>query len=157
MAIAPVVAGTTIDPTTFGNAVVDELNHRGLKQIATRNSDATPFTTAADVSSMSITWTATSSRQYRVVAFAALTSSTSGDHGLILIADGSNNQKAIARGLSLSTSVATPVRCEEIVTGLSGSVTRKMRAGRSAGSGNITVVMGSGALGVIYVEDIGPA
>lgn len=37
MAITPVVAGTTIDPTTFGNAVVDALNRVGVYATRTTN------------------------------------------------------------------------------------------------------------------------
>ena len=115
------------------------------------------ITTITDITSLTVTWTAVSARRYRVSWQLATYSSASGDTVRIACTDSSNT--------AVSETVTSPVSSvyehsysgSITETGLSGSTTRKLRAVRLDGTGNITIGASSGRPAWILVEDIGPA
>jgi hypothetical protein len=110
---------------------------------------------ATDITSLTVTWTAVSSRLYRT-SFVTLASSTvATDVALVLITDGSGTQKTTTSTYLDSTS-SFMVSSFLLETGLSGSVTRKLRALRT-GSGTLTIQAATDYPAFILVEDIGPA
>lgn len=100
-------------------------------------------------------WTATASRLYRVTLHLGnVIKLTTGDGVRIKITDGANVVKAESQ-VVLVTGEQTTMNVVEIVSGLSGSITRKARA--STASGTVTVNKLTGQTTVFYVEDIGAA
>lgn len=81
MAIDNVSGGELIDPA-WGNAVADEINHRGVKAYAVRNANGVQgltVLTRTDITGLSVTFTATAGRLYRISAhMPAITISPSG-------------------------------------------------------------------------------
>lgn len=151
MAITP---NTTF---TAGNVLTaDQMNRLpwGVIGVAQVTSPQTGITAVADVTGLTITWTASSSRIYKI-SFHILVQKVSAA-GLVWLrlTDSSNVQKAS----SLQTLSAADYGQGSLVyyeTGLSGSVTRKVRAEASAGS--VTADAAANTPMVFMVEDIGQA
>lgn len=114
----------------------------------------------ADLTSLTVTWTAVSARRYRISFFVNLTMQTSliGE-GAVYITDGSNTHK-LDTGLPQPEAIDTLTTLVGSVTetGLSGATTRKLRARRLNGGGD-TMSLAAAATypAYILVEDIGPA
>ena len=123
--------------------------------------DQGTFTTVTDLTSLTVTWTAVSSRLYRTSFYACLTSTIAGDELAVLVTDGSNVQKAIdekiQRALDIGQDNFTVLTGSVVETGLSGSMTRKLRALRTTGTGAVTLEASATGPAYIVVEDIGPA
>lgn len=113
-------------------------------------------TTIADVTPLTVTWTAVASRLYRVSARVLGRSDVAGDRLAIFITNAAN---AFQQGSYLEADVngeAQTMMLDTLVTGLSGSTTWKVRAERT-GTGTFTVDCGPSYPGFLLVEDIGPA
>jgi hypothetical protein len=115
------------------------------------------FTTLADVTGLSVTWTAVGGRQYRVQVHGLLRSSVVNDIAQLLIADGSNNTISVGQVACLATTFAFQTSCFAVVTPSAGSVTYKVRCVRSNGSGTVTLDAAAAYPAWLLVEDIGPA
>lgn len=119
-------------------------------------SNQTGITTEADVTSLSVTFTALANRQYKVEALVPL-SGTSGDTARAKLTDASavvSNDAQVTFGVTASEyKVYTYV----LETYAAGSITRKVRVVRQAGAGG-TVTMAAAATqpAVLLVTDIGP-
>jgi len=120
----------------------------------TSNSSGTTSTT--DWSGLSVTWTANTNRLYMVCASASVGSTSSGEVVSLLIADGSNNQKKADAGYINSASYGVGLSPILVETGLSGSVTRKVRVSRITAIGTVTGAAASTAPAQIVVFDLGP-
>jgi hypothetical protein len=127
----------------------------GIMGYAQATANQSGITTATDVTGLSVTFTAISSRYYKttIYTFSALQNTAAGFPEFI-IADGSNVQKQ-AGVIYLPASTQAPLSVSVVETGLSGSVTRKARAATTAG----TLLMAAGAASPMFivVEDIGQA
>ena len=150
----PVSAFTAGDVLTAANM---NLLPRGEMGYAQRTTDQGGITTVTDVTSLSVTWTAVSSRRYKITAQAGLLSSVLDDVASIWITDAANAKQATAYVLVRTVSFGVQTNTSKIVTGLSGSTTWKVRAERIAGTGSISVVSGATFPSFILVEDIGAA
>jgi hypothetical protein len=128
----------------------------GITAFSQKTADQTGISTTADVTNLSVTWTAVSTRYYRITVYmASIRQRTSSGIALVLITDGSNNVKTQAN-LSLTTDQFAPAAVADIETGLSGSTTRKVRMSTTAGT--VDVSAASSAQGwYIVVEDLGQA
>ena len=128
----------------------------GVVGRAQKTTDTGVSTTATDVSGLSITFTADSTRLYKlsITAFGENTGSGS-YYTEALITDGSNNIKQRIRGGADNTSVYYQLSGFLYETGLSGSVTRKIRVNTNTNASNI---LGNAAYPFQFlIEDIGPA
>lgn len=106
----------------------------------------------ADLTSLSVTFTATSTRYYKTSIKLHVQQLTAGGDPFAIIADGANVQKESIGG-SATTNQYVNLCFFLIETGLSGSITRKLRAGTSAGT--ITALGAANSPMIISVEDIG--
>ena len=120
--------------------------------------DQTTITSVTDVTGLSVTWTAISSRVYLLTVDASVGSSVADDRVGLYITDSANNIKAQRFSNGLRTASAElGMQVMYRVTGLSGSVTYKVRAIRASGTGNMTVYASSTAPSFLLVQDIGAA
>ena len=116
------------------------------------------FTAVADISGLSVTWTAISTRVYELEFFGNVVSTASGDSIQVSIADSSNVQKALAKSGSTVATFSSQLGCKVRLTGLSGSVTYKVRALRAGGaSGTCTIEASATAPAYFTVKDVGAA
>ncbi len=158
--IASVVAGALIDPTTFGNEVVDALNAapRGRVAYAEVTAQQNTITTVVDLTSLSVTWTAAAGRRYRVSFAAEINGTAAGDLAILYVSDGAGTSKkrhvvtvpALTAGSGYSAVSGALIE----VPG-AGSVTRKLRLERNAGSGTVGLFAAANSPAFILVEDIG--
>ena len=117
-------------------------------------SNQTGISAQADITSLSVTFTAISTRLYVVVLMCNVQQVTSGGNATVSITDGANTTKQNAV-MTLSTSAFAPMMCFEQVTGLSGSTTRKGRAETTAGT--LTIAAYASTFARLIVLDVGPA
>ena len=144
-----VTAGSVLTATEFNYLP------RGVIGYASATANQTLTTTEANITGLSISFTAVSSRVYRTtVSIGYAEQQTAGGYGEVKITDGSNVQKQTAVNYQLA-GVGTDVVAVVIESGLSGSIVRKARGVTSAGS--FVVVGGSTRPMHIIVEDIGAA
>lgn len=125
---------------------------------AERNSNIGPFTTETDLTGLSVTWSASSDRYYRLRFWArGISSTVAGDNAQLYITDASNNHVSEVNTPDMTdASVAVgPIVAERILSGLSGSQTYKCRGARTAGTGNLTIGASSVAPATFTVEDVG--
>lgn len=130
---------------------------RGIVGYAQVTANQTPITSIVDLTGLTVTWTADSARRYKITGSVMLQSNVASDSSRVTFADGSNNIVQLSQVQFVGANV--PLSCERSViqSGLSGSVTRKLRAARQNGTGNVTMVAAATIPAFILVEDIGPA
>lgn len=141
-------------------ARLDRLDRLGVKARAAITTPQLSITTVADITGMSVTWTATSSRLYRITWKFLITGGVEGDIAAVYLTDASNAQAdrmlheipKLVSGAGYVPSIGM-----HYATGLSGSITRKLRIERNAGSGGITVYASGAEIGFLVVEDVGAA
>ena len=111
----------------------------------------------SDVTGLSVTWTAVPGRRYRITASLEVSATVANDLAIVHITDAANNQRK-----RFSVNVGTPIASafngvyfSVIETGLSGSVTRKVRIERAIGTGTLSVIANATNAAFILVEDIG--
>jgi hypothetical protein len=105
---------------------------------------------ATDVSGLTVTWTAVASRRYRTTVF--ISSIFTGSACTIYLTDSSNNIKQRANH---GQTGSWPTGLSFVESGISGSVTRKVRASSTPAGDQIHADATYPAF--ILVEDIGPA
>jgi hypothetical protein len=129
---------------------------RGQVAYAQRTTDQTGFnSTAADITSLTVTWTAPAGRRYKITGhLGCAQQNTSAGFWNLQITDGAGTILALAPH-SLAATEQAPITAFEIVSPAAGSVTRKLRARTNAGTGD--VLASSGRTAFILVEDIGAA
>ena len=128
----------------------------GIVGRASKTADQSINTGLADITGLSVTWTAVSSRLYKISFHAIARTSGAGNIYIsAIITDSSNTVKQYSRGGATTTDLRFGLDCFLYESGLSGSQTRKIRADCSAS----TAVIEAGASypAQLIVEDIGPA
>lgn len=149
---AAVATGDTLSSTNWNNAVVAAGG--GFVAYAQKTADQTGITAAADITSLSVTWTATAGRYYRITLhLAPIRQNTSGGIAVPTISDGSAVTKTQGN-VSLAAGEFASICLVDIETGLSGSITRKARISTTAGTIDVlaaTAVQGN----YLIVEDLG--
>ena len=120
---------------------------------ASATADQTGISSAVDLTSLTVTWTAVSSRYYRTTLYLpVLTQNATAGYVIGRITDGSATLKQAANHLA-QTGDQFQMIVMTIETGLSGSTTRKGRLSTSAGTVDLT--LGASSPAWIAVEDIG--
>lgn len=118
-------------------------------------SDQTGITVSADITSLSVAFTAISTRLYRTTMSVNVQQQTAGPAvAVIFISDGAGTGKS-NRSVTLALNDFIEVTCVALETGLSGAITRKGRANTSAGT--LAIIGTSIRSASIVVEDMGPA
>ena len=122
-----------------------------------QKTSATSITTSdADVSGMSVTWTADSTRLYRIsVSCIARTTSAGNVYVTLSITDSANAAKQLIRNGATTTDLRFELTGFVYESGLSGSITRKLRV--ISVSGTAEIEAGSTFPFQMIVEDIGLA
>ena len=124
----------------------------GSSTLATTNN----FTTIED-SGLTVTWTAVSSRQYKI-SFRAVNEQSIAAQVFYYITDSANVELQRSQFTTTANDQQTTISSYALVTGLSGSVTYKVRVACTAGTG---IVYGTntnaGIAARMLVEDIGAA
>lgn len=115
------------------------------------------ITSVVDLAGLTVTWSADSSRMYRTSWYFAASSSVANDVASVRCTNSANTQIGITTTGLLSTTYNYVYTGSVIETGLSGSTTRKLRALRTDGTGNIAINANTDAPCYIVVDDLGPA
>jgi hypothetical protein len=127
----------------------------GIMETASVTSSQTGISALTDITSLTVTFTADSTRYYRTTIWSLVRQNTAAGTPVIQITDGSNAQKTegdfyIGAAGNFGTLC---VQCIE--TGLTGSTTRKGRA--VTASNTMDVIASSTFPAFILVEDLGQA
>lgn len=118
-------------------------------------SSDTTFTTVADITNATITWTAVANRKYELRLMIHSFGSTVPSFNTIAFTDPSNSAKASFAAIVLSATIAGPAPCSYVESGIAaGSTTRKIRGTASAGTGHLYA--DATYLGRLSVFDVGP-
>lgn len=156
--IDPVILGDLIDPTTFGNPVVNELNSRGAVLYLSKTNQQTGIVgTTVDISGLGGTFQATSTRLYRTSLLCEITSTVANDIPVLSITDSGGSALQRATGGLMIAGAALTFSLFVLETGLSGTITRKARCVRALGTGSLSAGGASTFPAVLMVEDLGPA
>lgn len=132
---------------------VDAGAPKGVVGYARASAAQTGITTITDITGCTVTWTATSTRLYKIlVHFPTWTQNTAAGLWRVFVTTPANGQVAQALKSTPAGSYDSVVSIH-YETGLSGSTTRKVRTETNAGTGDTV----SGWLPIIIVEDIGAA
>ena len=115
-------------------------------------SDQTGITSATDITSLTATWTAISTRLYLVIVQCDVQQVTSAGTAQLDITDGAGSI-AKRRDNTLAAGEVHEITAVYQVTGLAGAVTRKARMSTTAGT--VTVLGSTGRSPTLTVIDIG--
>jgi len=152
--------GTTAYPwnLTLNDEWAVEVAMLGRKAIAKcSSSDQNGITTITDITGLSATWTAASNRVYKYTVEVNLQKGGSVADFITLAITDSSNIQIVGRSTYMTGTdfiTATVIYTE---TGLSGSITRKVRVGCNTPTGSVNVANSFSRNGIFIVEDIGPA
>jgi hypothetical protein len=150
------VAGQRLDAADLNNWMQNLPWGRVGHASITSNSSA--FTTVADVSGLSVAFTALADRYY-VASFSGIISSTvSLDRIDVQITDSANT--VLKESINFIPGNSAPMTCHFATAPLepgAGSVTYKIRAERVSGTGSCIIVGAATNPAVITVMDVGPA
>ena len=124
----------------------------GLVGAVVTSADQTGISAIADITGLTVTWTATASRTYVTFVKASVRKITNAGDAFIHLTDGAGGQKD-GSPVTLGVNDYGTLTAIAIETGLSGSITRKARA--SASSATVTVLGASNYTSSILVFDIG--
>lgn len=125
----------------------------GVMAYATKTADQTGITTLTDITSLSVTFTAVSTRLYRTTVWMRGSQITSAGTVSATVADGASVEKARV-ATSIIAAGFSALQVVLIETGISGSITRKARADTSAGT--LSILGAAAGASLITVEDLGP-
>lgn len=116
--------------------------------------DQGSITTITDVTGASITWTAQANRRYRVTFSLLFANSGTSGSDRITVTDGSNAAQRVYQAQPTTAASGQTITGCYFESGLSvGSVTRKLRATSTAGTGTIS---NSASALDFFIEDAGP-
>lgn len=118
----------------------------------TSGTSQSTISTQADITGLSVTWTADVARIYKHSLTLCLTKTTAGTVS-VYITTGANATVSV-KTLSMANAETAAVHMEWTESGLSGSTTRKARI--EAGTGTVEVTNNFSRNGILIVEDIGP-
>jgi len=131
---------------------------RGRIAYAQATANQTGVTTVTDATSLTVTFTAVSGRNYRTTVFVELGSTVAGDLLIAYITTGAN--VALVRGAVVAPDLSggssySPVMFAYNSSALSGSTTHKVRIERNAGTGTMGIGASATSPAFIMVEDLG--
>lgn len=149
MTIANVIAGAYIDPTTFGNVVVDELNNRGYKGLPTGVSAVTGVGTSYTTIT-TFGFTAPADRRYRVTGRVKVRQRVA--KGLVSVAITNSADTLLADESYQTIGIDDYATITHVIEHepSAGSFTFKLRVKTSTNTVDVE------ANGFLLVEDIGP-
>jgi len=147
----------TFTATTLTVADANDYMRGGLVMAYASKTTTETFTTLADVTGLSLTFTAIASRLYKISVYGLLRSSVTTDVAQLLIADGSNNTISVSQVITGNSSFGVTATCFALVTPAAGSVTYKARCVRSSGTGIVTLDCAATYPAYIIAEDVGLA
>ena len=111
-------------------------------------------TTLADLTGMSLTFTAVSTRIYKISWHLFILNNTSAHSTFIYLTDGSNNIKTVS-GQYAASGLRASAAGFWFTSGISGSTTYKLRGAATADTSTMSGTSGESA--VFMIEDIGLA
>lgn len=117
-------------------------------------SDQSGISTTADITGVSVTWTADSSRIYKMSLSVNIQKLTTANTVATYITTGAN-AAVIARSTTLAINDLFPLHFEWTESGLSGTTTRKARI--ETATGTVSVINSFSRNAILIVEDVGPA
>jgi hypothetical protein len=113
--------------------------------------------TVTDVTGLTLTFTAISSRVYEMEAFATVGATVTDDYVSLTITDSANTVQKTAITTIAKSGQSQALICKARITGISGSVTYKVRVVRALGTGNVSV-LGTGTFASYFtIKDVGAA
>lgn len=137
------------------------VNRNGPRGLITETfvsaNEGTFTTTAVDLAGLSVTWTTLTGRRYMVHARIYVQSSVAGDEVLVTVNESSANT-LLGRARIRCSTANVPYEADVFVPiafAVAGSASVKVRASRSAGSGNITSVASVFSPAFVSVVDQG--
>lgn len=142
------VAGETL------TAVNMELLPKGRMASASVTANQTGITAVADLTSLTVTWTAISAHYYLIIGQVLGQSTVATDRLNLFITDGSSTQVSQGSSQMSTANADTSIIAHSLLTGLSGSVTYKLRASRS-GTGTMQMTATATAPSYIFAIDLG--
>ena len=153
-----VATGEVLTASRYNQDVVANMEAlpRGYLAKAQITANSSAFTTIADISGLSVTYTQQAGRTYLTLLTCEVSSTVTADTIVVTLADGSNN--ALARCpafISVSTLSEKVMISLYEVAATTGSVTRKIRANRNSGSGTSTIQAGATFPAQIVAMDVG--
>lgn len=139
---------------------LDGLGLLGVKARATIATAQTGITTVEDLTNLSVSWSAVSSRLYRITWKFRITGTAANDLAAVYLTDASNGQadRSLHEIPALLPAYASVMSIGmHYATGLSGTITRKLRMERNVGSGSLSAYASGTEIGFLVVEDVGAA
>lgn len=139
---------------------LDGLGLLGVKARATIATAQTGITTVEDLTNLSVSWSAVSSRLYRITWKFRITGTAANDLAAVYLTDASNGQadRSLHEIPALLPAYASVMSIGmHYATGLSGTITRKLRMERNVGSGSLSAQASGTEIGFLVVEDVGAA
>ena len=132
-------AGEVLTAAFWNANVRDNLNAlpRGIVAKVSQTSDFTLAVAQADVTGATVTWTAESNRIYLIQAYGYSTKTTNVGTIAVSITDSSNNPKQDSTTTVAAVTGFLFFTASVYETGLSGSITRKLRAACSTTGGTL--------------------
>jgi hypothetical protein len=128
---------------------------RGVVGYASVTSNQTPITTIADLTSLTVTWTAVAARRYRITGQTLPQSTVTNDSVGLSITTSGNTVVARQDTGDMLANVPRGLTCQVVVVPGAGSTTYKLRMERQSGTGDVTNNATSTIPSFILVEDIG--
>ena len=123
---------------------------------ASITADQTSISTMADITSLTVTFTAITGRLYLITGKIDFLSSVADGVWGFYVTNSANTQQNQATGIILSTNSHTGI-VHAVVQPTSGSVTYKLRMERVSGTGTYTMQASSTRPAFILVQDLGVA
>lgn len=115
------------------------------------------ITTVTDITGLSVTWDFVSGRAYKVTAAVQAQSTVADDAVRMEITTTGGTVSTFAQQVARVSATSVTLLRSVVLTGLSGSITRKVRLQRFSGSGTVTMVAAATVPAFLLVEDIGLA
>lgn len=119
------------------------------------NADSATFTTIADITGFSVTFTGEASRRYRLTLHAHIESSVAGDYARLTISTSGGTVIADGKRELPVINESQEITVVAIVQPGAGSVTYKVQGERLTGTGNVKIDASATSLAMLLVEDIG--
>lgn len=152
-AIESYINGTLITAADVATLLAAE--PKGYIAQTSLTADSAVFTTIADITSYSVTFTGEASRRYLIMLKAHIESSVAGDYARLTISTNAgtvlNDCKRELPVINESQSVETWT----VVTPGAGSVTYKVQGERLSGTGNVKVDASATSPALLLVTDLG--
>jgi hypothetical protein len=149
----PGTAHTWVDGDVATAAFLNALPRGVMGNALGAGSSQTGITGLVDITGLSITYTAIASRLYKTTVVIPVNQVTSAAMNIFIPVTDAAGTAVRAATISLGASEYAVVSFTFVETGLSGTITRKVRASTSAGT--LTVYGDAAQRGQFIIEDIG--